>query len=275
MKPCIIPTLIALTSLFQLNAQTPEMKKTEKFTIKIRKEVNGKTTLVDTTFTSNADLDKYLKSMSIDFMDNPQTKTAMTLKNTEIKSMDFLLNDSFLAQNIADSNIYIMNDGVDTLRIGSTTFIRKHGQKNDGEPIIFNSSEQTMYIYDDSFPEKVQKFEIATVCIRMNVDVLELDQKDKAVLFPDKQPKKLELNDFTVAPNPSDKKAVISFTGKENAALIKVFDQTGKLITEENIQAENQHFTHTMDVNNLLAGTYYIQVIQGKNTFSKKLLITR
>ncbi len=154
MKLHIIPTLIALTSLFQLNAQTPEMKKTEKFTIKIRKEVNGKTTLVDTTFTSNADLDKYLKSMSIDFMDNPQSKTAMTLKNTEIKSMDFLLNDSFLAQNIADSNIYIMNDGVDTLRIGTTTFIRKHGPKNSGEPIIFNSNDQTMYIYDDSFPEK-------------------------------------------------------------------------------------------------------------------------
>lgn len=81
---------------------------------------------------------------------------------------------------------------------------------------------------------------------------------------------------LTVYPNPASDFIKVEFTtGNAVVPEIKIFDLTGKVVKQFDKEFSLNHevFKADLDISDLKTGIYFVKVIQGKQTWSEKLVV--
>lgn len=76
-------------------------------------------------------------------------------------------------------------------------------------------------------------------------------------------------NDLTVYPNPASDDITIQLRDNHNPFLIRLFDLAGKLMEEK----KSEGFSSVMNVKNFSTGIYFLEIVSGENSWTKKLII--
>ena len=86
--------------------------------------------------------------------------------------------------------------------------------------------------------------------------------------------KELKLNNLQYYPNPSNGKFKLSFSAaKGELTTVKIYDQEGKEVYSEEFPQFAGSFSREIDISNFGQGIFFLRVVQGSNSLTKKLLI--
>lgn len=137
---------------------------------------------------------------------------------------------------------------------------------------------------DFSDDENGQKKRVKVIVIEEEVDEKEKGEEPeikviKKVIKKDDADQSTGLNDVDegqslhVFPNPTSGKLTINFKpdGKKKTH-IKVMDDTGKIVYEEEVKSTSE-YNHEIDLGNEAKGVYIVEVLQGKNKFVNRLML--
>ncbi len=103
-----------------------------------------------------------------------------------------------------------------------------------------------------------------------NLDFLVDDDSAATVSIKDL----LEENSVEVYPNPASDKLYLQLLAKEQSDVIfSLMSIDGKTIMAESIELQPGIYNHSFDVKKLPAGLYFVIIIDGKETISKKVII--
>ena len=75
-------------------------------------------------------------------------------------------------------------------------------------------------------------------------------------------------------PNPANTDLIVSYSSMINSTMnIQLMDQTGRVVLNQQINSTTGANTHSLNVANLAAGIYQLQVVRGNQTASRKVVI--
>lgn len=285
MFKCTVFVLL-FSSQFVAFAQTKE----EKFKLKLQRETNGQTEIIDTSFATELELSSYLKSL--DKLEkgersNAQIKmykldkkeldksSARTLRHSDslhqkiiIERLDRRIGDHDSLDHHytfeLDSNliqVFSFNSKMNIDSNLSWQFMEKNG---DSEELTFHAK-KLMRLHDYSLKTmKLHKIESADLNKLSN----ELQSKLKETSPP------LPLHELKVFPNPSDGLVQLSFRVDTPATLkIRVLNAAGHAIFTETTPNISGLYLTEIDLRNAGKGTYYVYVLHGKKSAVRKLLL--
>lgn len=268
--------ILLLALAFALHAQNnPETKieKKEKYTIKIRENKDGKTEIIDTTFNTREEMEAFMmaKGRPMPQMgqntEPGQHKVILMNKSIEKSGPD---SAHILTKEFADSNVFILS-GSDSVEFGDIKVIHKISPGKTDVHVEHLGDKQLVIIESDSSVHPLQQ--IREIYIHINTQLEDMDEKGMQLLYHGKKTKTLELEQFTISPNPATKSTSIVFHASQNNATLHIYDATGKLITEKQLSGTDGNFQYEMPLDGLNAGIYYLQIVQGKKCFTKKLVV--
>lgn len=102
-----------------------------------------------------------------------------------------------------------------------------------------------------------------------NLDFLVDDDSAATVSIKDL----LEENSVEIYPNPVSDKLHLQLLAKERSAVIfSLMSVDGKILFEESVELQPGIYSHSFEVNKLPAGLYFINIIDGKETISRKVI---
>jgi hypothetical protein len=82
------------------------------------------------------------------------------------------------------------------------------------------------------------------------------------------------VSNMELYPNPANTNLTVSYTSQVNAGMsISLMDQTGRVVLNENINSTSGFNTHRLNVANLAAGIYQLQIARGNQTATHKVVI--
>lgn len=85
----------------------------------------------------------------------------------------------------------------------------------------------------------------------------------------------LQGNQMDIYPNPSNGIFTIELNKKANNASYKIFNMEGRMVASSKISSSGFDTKQQVNVSHLPNGTYVVQVENGSETFSKKLIIKK
>ena len=73
-------------------------------------------------------------------------------------------------------------------------------------------------------------------------------------------------------PNPNNGLLNLSFSTSDQSPLnIHVYDVNGQMVYMEELNEFAGSYTNQIDISNQPAGTYFLQIVQGQKSYSKKI----
>ena len=131
--------------------------------------------------------------------------------------------------------------------------------------------------FDGNVDVEVIKGNDNMVIVMAKVMINELDESDKKALAKSgikSSEEKLELNDLKFSPNPNNGKFNLTF-GLENKGdvNIQIFDINGKSVYHEKKKNFKGKYTNDIDISENAKGIYFLNITQGKNSTTKKVVL--
>lgn len=83
----------------------------------------------------------------------------------------------------------------------------------------------------------------------------------------------LKVSDFNAAPNPSNGVISVQFEAAAKPTRIQVLDLNGRAVFEQNLPSFDGAYNQQIDLQNAAKGTLILQISQGDQVFSKKVLL--
>jgi hypothetical protein len=261
--------LLLLTILVMrcsLLAQQPEEQKKENFRIKVRQIQNGQQIMLDTTFQSREQMEFFIKSQGMKttlFEGHEGDSQRIVLVNKRIEHNNTNGGETRI-QNL--DSVILITEGMDTINLNNIGLGTPSVKGPDGNHRQILIEERL-----DSTNGEVRKIREVHVVVKMMVK--DLEPSEKTVLYRSNKVRDLELSNFDIQPNPASATTYISFTAPGNEAILRIYESSGRMVTEQKIYGESGKFEHTINVGDMVSGTYFIQVVQGQKYFTKKLVI--
>lgn len=86
--------------------------------------------------------------------------------------------------------------------------------------------------------------------------------------------RKLELEDLKISPNPAEKSLRLRFSNSKKASVkIVLSDENNRLLMDETFSLEGKSFDRAFELDDFGEGVYFLQIIQGGKTLSRKIRI--
>ena len=79
-------------------------------------------------------------------------------------------------------------------------------------------------------------------------------------------------NTFSVYPNPNNGEFTVKFNGAQGNVALQVFDIRGRSVLNKNYNASGE-FNQTINLGNVQAGMYLLNVNDGSKTITKKIIV--
>jgi hypothetical protein len=301
--------IIAKPVAAQTPAKTAEPLK--KYHLKLSRTVNGKTTELDTTIVGpeNASVRKLLtgqdipadrlrtvdfnvlpdKRLSDSIIKKLEERRIIWLPLREAGKLDTLhriirvrelsgLVDSGRVQLNRIIRILPPNIAFDSLV--KTDVLRFNVDSLPGRTIIIRefTADSTNLLPHDYIVHRVRPGAKNVIINKSEWKELTAADKDmlkKAVAPAELESKKeLKLNDLKYYPNPNNGKFKLSFSaGKGEQTAVEIYDQEGKEVYSEAFPQFSGSFTREIDISKFGQGIFFLRVVQGNRTLTKKLLI--
>jgi hypothetical protein len=182
------------------------------------------------------------------------------------KTMQFKTKD-------AEGNITIELNGVGTWVSDSlhdadhnVMFFESHDVEADGEHQVII---EKMVNDEDGKMVKI-------IIERIHLSITDLDDLKEVEEIPGSNvvsSKILQLEEVNYYPNPNTGVFNLQFTAKENPTQIRVIDMMGKEVHNENLRNFEGRYDNSIDLSDSEKGMYILQIIQGKKTWNKKIVI--
>ncbi|WP_306643627.1 PDZ domain-containing protein [Sanyastnella coralliicola] len=125
--------------------------------------------------------------------------------------------------------------------------------------------------------ERPDGFEVdSEVSIRLEID--NVTEEDMAIVNENADTKLRNANDLDMSnisffPNPSSGQFALQFTLPANDPVrVMIYDQMGSLVYDEQINDFDGQYRNMLDLSDQADGVYYMQLMQGDKTYSKKLV---
>jgi hypothetical protein len=83
----------------------------------------------------------------------------------------------------------------------------------------------------------------------------------------------LTLHTLTYYPNPNEGEFTLSFTGRKKPVIIRILDQKGHLMYEENLKDFSGYYNEVINVRKFNKGKYLLQIHQNGKVLNKKLIL--
>lgn len=116
------------------------------------------------------------------------------------------------------------------------------------------------------------------VYIYKKVDVQNLSDADKKQLpsgLSESLNKAVPFTHLSIAPNPTDDACSITYQSTAKEPLqIKVYDTNGRTVYTETDKNTNEQINKTISLKSLGEGTYFVHLIQGKQSEVRKIIVT-
>jgi hypothetical protein len=82
----------------------------------------------------------------------------------------------------------------------------------------------------------------------------------------------LFIDQISFFPNPSDGLLNLSFATADQAPVhIHVYDVNGQIVYMEELNEFSGTYTNQIDISKQPSGTYFLQIVQGQKSYSKKI----
>jgi len=282
---------ITLTALFCIaTSVVAAQKETSRFNLKMQREVNGTTHIIDTSFENKSALHDYLETLEpshlrIDSLRNRRVYRHKATDDKQYAEMHLFLADSLYKHRL-NGHSYSFSFPSDSLHrslmlhldsnLGHIrSFHFPEGHDSSFYNFNWNDHENMLALrtYKHAFPgferQGRKKFEFKKL---VEAEKSHLPVELKAKLNESNPP--LELEGLKVFPNPGDGLVQLSFKVVNTATLkIRVLNAAGISIFYETLPAFSGVFLTEIDLRNAGKGTYYVYVLHGKKSALRKLII--
>lgn len=131
---------------------------------------------------------------------------------------------------------------------------------------------------EEALMSELEQFRDSRSSLEVTIEILEITPDEANTINRTAEPKlevtpSLELESFSFFPNPGDGELQIKFVSLARGALkVIVYDSNGGKVYLEEQQAFDGTYDSTIDITRQPAGTYYLQIMVGNKSFSKKLV---
>ncbi|MCB0762566.1 MAG: PDZ domain-containing protein, partial [Flavobacteriales bacterium] len=106
-----------------------------------------------------------------------------------------------------------------------------------------------------------------------NISKEDLDQVNASAETPLKNDNDLPVEGISFYPNPNSGVINLNFSLNDRSAVdILIYNHLGSIIYKENVMNFNGSYQNLIDISKEADGTYFLQIMQGGKTYSKKLI---
>ncbi len=256
----------------------PAQPAPQKTCIKIQEIMNGKSIKIDTCFTgmSEAEIDKQLNAMGI---------TDMRTVNGSIDSVSLVVDKEVDADDSATSQVIVINDGKEegddneTIKVISgkdakcnMTVVGNNGFAYTKSADDENDSVKTEVVVKSS--DKNGNSAETKILIYRKIEVKDVSDSDilnsRSGIPADNTP----FTGLKIYPNPASASITISYSASSSEPLvINIYDTGGKIVYTEKVANPGDLVNKTILINSLDAGVYFVNLLQGKQSETKKILV--
>ncbi|CAG0958544.1 hypothetical protein FLAV_00571 [Flavobacteriales bacterium] len=136
-----------------------------------------------------------------------------------------------------------------------------------GNPVVTNTVSTTYNFMDPAYKHPLFQVIYNVVTVMGNTTTVKMvrtyDPNSNSIIEPTKE------NLFNVFPNPAKNNITVQ-CGNSTSAQITVSDITGKVVL---LHQTNRNQTNSINISHLNKGMYFISIVNGKETFTKKLMV--
>lgn len=148
------------------------------------------------------------------------------------------------------------------------------------EEMLRNLEEQQNQLFDEKqrIEEDLEKFRNEKRSVSIKISIAEIEESDKTKVNTNATPKlenknDLEFDEISFFPNPGNGLINLQFrTPSTEKVKIMIFDAEGAIIFMEERSFINEQYKKAIDISDQPNGVYYLQIIQGNKSYSKKLI---
>ncbi len=171
-------------------------------------------------------------------------------------------------------------EGLDELELGLLNLQNELGELNpDSEAFIRGLEELGAQLEAELgfLEERPNGYEVSSE-INVSISLDEITPEEAAAFNQNAQEKlrvenDLQLERISFYPNPNQGQFMLSFDlPSEEAVQIMIFNGKGETVYNEQLNNFNGAYRNTVDLSQFANGAYYMQIIQGENSYSKKLI---
>lgn len=258
-----MPFLLVAILAIEAKAQAPEKQKEikkEDYRIKIVKEINGKKTVFDTSFSSKEALLEYnQKNIPIQL---PASILKIEVNKESLKNIESSINGDTTFINATEVNVY---DGADIEKM----FL------NDTNNVLKKMLNDEFGNVDMISQVKVVK--IVRKIVIEDVRPEELAESSNAEIKNAAKQKPLVAKNVSVYPSPSNGGVMVTFDAESTGeATILVSDLQGRSVHEEKFFINNTGAVQrSLDINGQADGVYLLKVTLNNTSIVKKIILSQ
>lgn len=265
-KSITVLCFILLCSSAFTSAQ--DIEKVEKFRIKTVTTTNGVKTVLDTTFTTQEDLDKFMAEQNVPHYNNKTHKTLTEIDDEVVKGKNKKV-VKIVEYKVSERCDSMKTEGdveMEDIRMEIHKKIRKM-EDMDVEMENIEEVEEYLNINDSTG-------DVNIIIIKRTFKISDLTKAEKkeAKIKPTTKAEPLQL---MMSPNPANSTVQISIPKTDGqshqTAKIQILDMTGKKIKSYKTELINS--TADIDVAELVSGSYILQLSTDGQQAYKKLII--
>lgn len=282
---------LSLTLAFGLSQLALMAQKTEtRFDLHLQREKNGVTQIIDTSFSSEADRNEFLKTLEpleLKLDSFPRVKVYRFKEGENKIYLDghLLRADSLVKRGFTGKSFsfrYSPDSLQQLLKFHfDSSFVAAHNfyfpALADSNFYRFNWVGGDSLLVMRTYKNAAKPFGGQ---LKKTMTIKKLEEAEKNLL-PEEISSKLEvsnpplvLEDLKVFPNPGDGLIQLSFRVSQPATLkIRVLNDTGQSIFAETVPAVSGLYLTEIDLRNAGRGTYFLYIIHGKKSAVRKLIV--
>lgn len=268
---------IALFATLKVYSQSSYQKKT---CINIVETVNGKTTHIDTCFAglSDSELQKQLNALGINDLQIAKSTidSVKLIIDKEVKVIDSMRNKVIIINDDkSDSigsnkvNVIIDKNGKNKLVvIGGNGYSYSNSFSND------NSSSETEIIMDTKDKGADSNNNEVKIIVIHSIMVNDLSDSDKLKLRNEVGAETVPFSNLKIYPNPVKTSLIVSYNSSSTEPLqITIYDANGKVVYTETANKPGEWVNKTISLNGYAPGIYFVNLLQGKQQETKKIIV--
>jgi|SRR6185312_15317834 len=266
--------IISISIALSAEAQSSPKKKT---CINIVEIVNGKTINIDTCFNglSDDEVQKKLSAMGLN-----DIQIAQNIEDSAKVIIDKVVSitDSVAKKIVIINNNKNGNTGGGKLKVISGSVGKVMVVEDDGYSYTTtsgnNGSAQTEVIVNLEKSSSDSNRNLMKVIVFHTISVDGLSDSDKLKIRNGVTAETVPFSNLKMYPNPVESTLMLSFSSSNTEPLqITIYDENGKMVYTEKVNATGGQVNKSIALNGYAPGIYFVNLLQGNQQETKKIVI--
>jgi hypothetical protein len=265
--------IIGLSGALNVSSQTSSQK---KICISIVEIVNGKTTHIDTCFTgmSDEEVQKQLNAMGVNDIQiaKDRTASAKIIVDKVINGVDSIANRVIVINTdknggSGSSKVKVISGNSNVVVIGDDGYYYTTSSGNE-------SSAQTEIILNTEKDGGDSNHNEVKVIVLRSITVNDLSDADKLKIRNGVNSETVPFSNLKIYPNPVASTLMLSYSSSSTEPLqITIYDENGKIVYTEMVNETGGQVNKSISLSGYAPGIYFVNLLQGNQQETKKIIV--